>query len=628
MKKPISTAAAAWALGATILAQPPALQRPQAPPRDAGNLNAPLAVGSASVAGTVVMAGSGQPARKTRVTLSGTEIRGGRSTTTDDQGRFSFTALPAGRYGLNANKPGHLSVTYGQRRPGLQGTQIQLADGQKFEAQLQIPRGSVITGTVLDENGEPTPNTTVRAMRYVMQGGRKTLQSSSGGSTDDRGIYRMFGLQPGEYVVCATPRNVEISNGDRFEMEMQSLQQTLEAVARTNEAEARAIQDRLAAVRAAAQQAPDEAVAGYAPVCYPGTTSQASAAAVPVGVGEERSNIDFQLQLVPMARVEGTVLNSTGVQLQALQVTLIDSTQSTSSGPTLNTRPDGEGRFRFNSVAPGQYRLSARAQIGGPPQRGGGPGGFEMGGGRGAGPQAGRPEPITVWGYADVAVDGRNVQNVTLALQNGMSVAGQITFEGASTPPADLTRMRVTITPAEPGPMASNGGGRVEASGRFTVASLPPGSYRVSASGANGWFVESAMVSGQDALDFPFELKPNQNLSGVAITMSDRQTEISGTVLDARNQPAVDYTLVVFPADSRYWNGATRRVQTIRPGTDGRYTSRNLPPGEYKIGTVLDIEPGAASDPAFLQQLETSALRITIAAGEKKVQDIRVGSGG
>ncbi|MEO5897342.1 MAG: carboxypeptidase-like regulatory domain-containing protein [Vicinamibacterales bacterium] len=632
-KKPICTAVVVWALGATILAQPPGPPRPRVPPRDAGSLNEPLAVGSASVSGTIVMAGTGQPARKTRVSLSGSELNGSRSTTTDDQGRFSFTALPAGRYGLSANKPGHLSVTYGQRRPGLQGTQIQLSDGQKFQAQLQIPRGSVITGTVTDENGEPTPNTQVRAMRYVTQNGRRTLQSTASGSTDDRGIYRMFGLQPGEYVVCATPLNTAMTAVDQMQAEVQGLRQALEAAGRTGQTGVAAIQDRLASVESAAgQQSNEETTAGYAPVCYPGTTSAASATAVPVGIAEERYNIDFQLQLVPMARVEGTVINSVGAQLQGIQVTLLDATQNTPSiGQNNSARADSEGRFRINGVAPGQYRLTARAQIGGPPQRGGGPGGpgnFGVNGGRGAGPQNSRPEAITVWGYADVVVDGRNVQNVTLALQNGMSVAGQVTFEGAGTPPTDLTRMRVTVTSAEPGPMSSNGAARLDASGRFIVPSLPPGRYRISTGGANGWFVESAIVGGQDALDFPFEVKPNQNLTGVAITMTDRQTEISGTVTDDQSQPAADYTLVVFPADSRFWNGSMRRIRTIRPGTDGRYTSRNLPPGEYRIGTVLEVEPGAASDPAFLQQLEASALRVTVAAGEKRVQDIRIAPGG
>ena len=620
------------AFSVTVMAQPP---RPspavQNPPRDARDLNAPPAVGTASVSGIVVMAGAGQPARKTRVTLSAVELRGGRSTTTDDQGRFSFTALPAGRYSLNANKPGHLSVSYGQRRPGLQGTQIQLSEGQKFQAQLQIPRASVITGTVLDENGEATPNTPVRALRYVTQAGRRTLQSTGSGSTDDRGIYRMFGLQPGDYVVCATPRNNAMSDGDRVQMELQGLRQEIETTARTNEVAARALQERLAAVQsAAAQQPAEESVAGYAPVCYPGTTSPASATAVPVGIGEERSNIDFQLQLVPMARVEGTVINSSGAQLQGLQVTLTDPNQGTPAvGANTSARADAEGRFRINNVAPGNYRLTARAQIRGPqPPRGAGAVNAEMNGGRGGAPDAQRPEPITLWGSADVTVDGRPVSNVMLALQNGMSVSGQLTFEGSSAPPADLTRIRVSITSADAGPLSANAAARLDANGRFMLTSVPPGRYRISAGGAPSWFVESAVVGGQDALDFPFEVKPNQSLGGLVITMTDRQTEISGSVVDDRNQPAVDYTLVVFPADPKYWGGTTRRIQTIRPGTDGRYTSRNLPPGDYKIGTVLEVEPGAASDPQFLQQLDSSALRVTIAAGEKKTQDIRIGSGG
>ena len=67
--------------------------------------------------------------------------------------------------------------------------------------------GSVITGTVVDEYGEATAGTQVRVMRYVMQGGRRTLQQAGTGSTDDRGIYRVYGLQPGDYIVSAVPRN-------------------------------------------------------------------------------------------------------------------------------------------------------------------------------------------------------------------------------------------------------------------------------------------------------------------------------------------------------------------------------------------------------------------------------------
>jgi protocatechuate 3,4-dioxygenase beta subunit len=617
---------------------------PPQPTRDVqivGRGQGPVAVGTAMISGMVTMAGTGQPARKVRVNLSGAELRGNRSTNTDDQGRFSFTALPAGRFTLSVNKPGHLSVTYGQRRPGTPGTAIQLSDGQKFQAQLQIPRGSVLTGVVLDENGEATPGTNVRAMRFVRQGERRTLQSAGSGSTDDRGIYRIFGLQPGEYVVCATPRNNQMSDFERGQVEIQSLRESLTSLqaSRANEEQMRAIEVRLSAIQAAAPQASDEPLSGYAPICYPGTLSTAEASPIALNVGEERPGIDFQLQLVPMARVEGMVLNSTGGQIQNLQVTLQEaSALGNSFGVTQSARPDNEGRFRINNVAPGQYKLTARAQIGGPQGRGqfvidGQPAPTGRGGtpatptvGRGTAPAL-RPEPVTVWGAADVVVDGRNVSNVMLPLQLGMSVSGQLTFEGAIPPPTDLTRMRVTINSADPGPMSTNSSARVDASGRFSVQSVAPGRYRITASGAPGWFLESVTVGGQDALDFPFEVKPNQALGGVTVTFTDKQTELTGTVVDDKNQPAVDYTLVIFPADSRYWTGTTsRRIQTVRPGTDGRYTVRTLPPGDYKIATVLDMEPGSASDPAFLQQVEAATLRVTLQPGEKKQQDIRLSS--
>ena len=330
-----------------------------APPRDAAPLSQQKpAVGTAVVSGSVMMAGSTQPARKARVSLSGAELRGSRTAVTDDQGRFSFTALPAGRYNLSANKPGHVTVSYGQRRPGRPGTPIQLSDGQKFQADLQIPKGSVLTGTVLDENGEPSPQTQVRVMRLATQNGRKVLQGSNSGSTDDRGIYRVFGLLPGDYVVCATPRNT-MNDVSRALVELDALRQETVAAAERNAVQAAAMAERMRSLRASLPEDVDDAASGYAPVCYPGTVSASAATPIPLGIAEERPGVDFQLQLAPLARVEGTVVNSTGADLREIQITLSDPEQAGLSVTNLGARADREGRFRLMNVPPGQYTLRA-----------------------------------------------------------------------------------------------------------------------------------------------------------------------------------------------------------------------------------------------------------------------------
>jgi hypothetical protein len=234
----------------------------------------------------------------------------------------------------------------------------------------------------------------------------------------------------------------------------------------------------------------------------------------------------------------------------------------------------------------------------------------------------------------DVSIDGRNLTNVLLSLQPGMTVTGQIVFDGTTQqPPTDLTRARVTLMPFNPAPalrtVVTSAAGRVDTAGRFTIPNVVPGRYRLSgSSGASGWFVESAVVAGQDTVDFPVEIRANQNVTGASITFTDRQTAFTGTVVNERNEPVSAYTIVVYAADPRYWTGLSRRIQTARPGTDGRFTFRNLPPGDYRLATVFDPEPGAWLDPTYLQQLDSSATRLSLTAGEQKVQDIRVSDAG
>jgi hypothetical protein len=101
-----------------------------------------------------------------------------------------------------------------------------------------------------------------------------------------------------------------------------------------------------------------------------------------------------------------------------------------------------------------------------------------------------------------------------------------------------------------------------------------------------------------------------------------------GTIQDTLGNPTSDYTIVLFAADKSFWVPQARRIVTSRPGTDGKFTFRNLPAGEYRLTAVTDVEPGEWYDPSFLGQLVNASIPITVKDGEKKVQDIKVQAAG
>ena len=142
----------------------------------------------------------------------------------------------------------------------------------------------------------------------------------------------------------------------------------------------------------------------------------------------------------------------------------------------------------------------------------------------------------------------------------------------------------------------------------------------------SGWSVESAVVGGQDALDFPLDIRSSQNLTGAVVTFTDQSAMVSGAVTNAQGQAVSDYSLIIYPTDQRYWLPQSRRIRSVRPATDGTFSVNGLPPGDYRVAPVLDPEPGSWFDGTFLQQLDGSSERFSLTEGEKKVQNVRVGT--
>ncbi|MGD1071877.1 MAG: carboxypeptidase-like regulatory domain-containing protein [Bryobacteraceae bacterium] len=156
-------------------------------------------VSAAVIRGSVLENETGYPLANAIVTLQRIATGSAANSATlrsDARGNFEFASLPAGVYILKAERRGFLPGEYGQRQWNSAGTPVVLtADGQAFLV-MRLHRFGGITGIVRDENEVGIPDQEVVAYHNS-----EPPQLVAHGITDDRGIYRVAGLEPGNYLI-------------------------------------------------------------------------------------------------------------------------------------------------------------------------------------------------------------------------------------------------------------------------------------------------------------------------------------------------------------------------------------------------------------------------------------------
>lgn len=294
---------------------PGAPTAPRTPPRDP---QARKETGTAVIRGRVIGGDTGQPLRRAHVSLRSEAIEDGRSTMTDEFGRYEFKELPGGRVHVTAAKGGYVSMEHGQRRPAQRGRPIEIADGQVLaNVDFNLPRGGVITGRVTDEFGEPVTGVSIKIENYRFMNGRRQLMpvwGSPWASTDDLGRFRAYGLPAGEYYVSAAYQAYSAGASD--------------------------------------------AQSGYATTYYPGTTSVSDAQRIRVTAGAETSSANFAMRSARTVKISGTVLASTGGPPSSGYLMMQvggSASLSFQVGYAGQVKPDGS--FLLSSVSPGEYVL-------------------------------------------------------------------------------------------------------------------------------------------------------------------------------------------------------------------------------------------------------------------------------
>ena len=624
------------------------------------NVAAQTPAGTGAITGSVTDAATDRPVAGAIVTLeerrpgSAARVRSYSQVTTA-KGRFAFLDLPAAdTYFLTAAKPGYLDGGYGRPTPTGPSTPLTLTDGQWLgDVRVTMPRPGSISGTVVDERGEPIVGAYVRVLPQVPIAGRAQWLAGPVARTDDRGAYRIPGLGPGVYLVSVPSVQATLPVSATIKPPGAAAGTSLADLKAMDEA-ARA--EKLLVNAGGGQQlvvgryavppppAPDGQRTAYPAVFYPNAANPAGAAAIELRLSEDRSGIDFQLQPVRTARVSGTLQGPPDAignfLLRLIPVGLEELGQGSEAATTVST---ADGRFAFLDVPHGTYVLDARhtlleltyAATGSASTAVPAPVPFPTRqaasadiSGAPAGVQSASLQDwaeVSYWGQLRIEVSGPAVEDVVLPLRRPATLSGRIVWAPGAKPGSNTPRP--TLEPADGrrslGLLSVMGFMSGNAS-TFSIEGLMAGEYLLRIRSAT---VESIVWDGQDYTERPFDASSGRDITGVVVTLSNASSSISGIVGDGVTPLTTGAAVIAFPVDSEGWSNYgfnPRRLASVLTTSDGRYHVNGLPAGEYYLVAVPVSQEKAWLDPAFLAAYAGRASRVRLDRADATVANVRL----
>ena len=483
-----------------------------------------------SISGRIINE-SGQPMVGAGIFIRSTAFSSNlsRTVTADEEGRFQADGLPAAQYTVSATAVGYVP-------DGDMTRTRRIGD----VVTIRMVKGGVITGTVTNSHGEAVMGARVAAVRVRDGNGRK-LRASGGpsGWTDDRGVYRIYGLGSGSYLVGVNAGTGYSTTGYAFD--------------------------------------------GDVPVYHPAATRD-SATEVKVQVGQEVTGIDIRYRGERGHSITGRIAGS--IQLDdmnssvGLSLTVAATGVFQSSSSIFNR--DSSQSFAFHGIPDGEYQLLA--VLNGPIDAS----------------AASQPRKITVKG-ADVA--GIEVTLSPLGSIAGKVTIEQfkegvrpeeckareagVLEEAAITVRRDVRLDRDRSTSQ----MFWGGSAAPDTKGEFSVYRLAAGRHHVSTQLSEDWYVRSMTLPGTtreaagiDVTKEGFSVASGQRISNLGITVALGAAGLSGRVVPASERAKLPSGLLVHLVPAERESADQRlRFAEVRVDVDGTFSLSNLAPGRYFI---------------------------------------------
>ena len=275
----------------------------------------------------------------------------------------------------------------------------------------------------------------------------------------------------------------------------------------------------------------------YAPMYFPGTDNPAQAQRITLAVGQEVTDLVMALKPMRATRVSGTVMTSDGRPMNGMVMAMSAGGFGFNMGSSGPVRPDGT--FNINGLAPGEYTLRAQSF---------GPGGQDA-------------ETAVV----KITATGDDITDLRIVGAKPSTLSGRIVVDpaaAASLPPA----LRIGPFPIEPGAMPMGmRPTQMGEDGTFEMKSAP-GKMRIMLMNQTaGWTIRAVRLNGADITDSGVECKPNEDISGLEVELTNKVTIISGLVTNARGQTMKEYTAIAFSQDREQWKGRERSAGPAGP---------------------------------------------------------------
>jgi protocatechuate 3,4-dioxygenase beta subunit len=531
------------------------------------NAESPKEPAKCSFEGTIVKDPDDEPIKKAIIEMIGeNQGEGGNYTATSDaEGRFKIADILPGRYRVVLERTGYVGID--KKRRISRGWMLSIEAGQEIKDQkLHMLAAAIVTGRVLDEDGDPMASVDVTVLRRK----GKSFEPMGSAQTNDLGEYRIGGLLAGKYYLSAAP----LPNFQMFAMR-KTAEGKDTAAPRTS----------------------------YLRTFYPGVVDRAQASTIELKAGQE-TPMDFSLSRRHAASVRGKILGL--VPGTAGVVTL----RSKEPSVEFNSGDIGkDGKFEILNVAPGSYRLTAMTFVDDKPHVVSQP--LEVGASDIEDVEFVPQPPAILRGR--VRFSGKSSKpEITSGYVFLRSMEGDDEFESGVTVNLDETT-------------ESSDSGKLKPDGSFELKNVRPGSYElVFASDsleARDNFVESVTSGMKEFVDTG--LKVNGGMLALDVVVSAGAGVIEGVVTGENKETAIGSAVVAVP-EARFRKQALRyaRAETDQ---NGRFAIRGLRPGTYTLSAWESMEEGDEYlDPDFLKAADEHGTAVKVEKSSHQSFELKV----